>query len=247
MKAYIILNNNENTFKLNIGYHVKVVDFMRNFERIEMIAQNISKYNIDCLDKVTKGLIDMDIGVDIVNTFKVPEQEHLQCIFATLPLDETTGSPQIYLYVPYRMNIIEIIKQLNGRFNFDTQRWILCANVMPELESNLKSLGHILMEQSSEIVFPIPKARSFKAKIKKYYEKGICELEFDYRKDICDFVKSIPGRKFDSITSHWTFPLNEFSKIIDGLSNPKFNCETSTLTDSQFFSRKNVKVNDLTQ
>ena len=81
MKAFIVKDFSDNSFKLKIDYHPKVVELLKQCQVIDQITKNIRKYSITNLEYVIYSLLGLSVSVNIVKQFEGGEKESLVCLW----------------------------------------------------------------------------------------------------------------------------------------------------------------------
>lgn len=218
MIAYII--REDLSFKINVGYHSKIVALMTNIQIIEQITKSIRRYPIDKLDYVIEGLLNLGVNVKQVSMFeKGSEIEILTCLFSSIEYEGDEEPGRFEVHIDYRPNIITRFKAIHGRkFDFNRMHWTFLSDTFSEFENLITEMGHKLVLVDANHKFPPIKPRVFKAIIKRNNYLGFIEAQVDYSKESSTFLKSIEA-KFDMLTKRWNVPFISSTTLIDTLTN----------------------------
>ena len=251
MKAFIVKDISDNSFKLKIDYHPKVVELLKQCQVIDQITKNIRKYSMTNLEYVINSLLGLGVSVNIVKQFEGGEKESLVCLWAFMGSagygdeDEDEESDRFEVHVEYRPYIIQMMKTFDGcRYSADTQRWSFPTECHSEFCTKIISLGHKFIECNESKKFSTPKKRVFRATLKRNIESGFIEAKINCKTETSAFLKTLDA-KFDGLSMHWNIPISNYSKLIDGLSNDLGYSLTSLSDECNFKAKPVAKLVDL--
>jgi hypothetical protein len=112
------------------------------------------------------------------------------------------------------MKVVDLFRYYSGKFESKFNTWIISLKDFDNVVEKLIENGYVVEEKET---FNEKKPKIRKIFIKKIQKLNIFEVDCKYSEDLIEIFKKISGRKFDSLTTRWQFPIAEYTFLSEKL------------------------------